>query len=111
MKLLINDALTWARALSDGPAELQAHRDALQHIRETFAKFSVYHQVEVTNTHTLLRVLAQKVTLVDKDMNELFYDALDVLFEYRLRYAALGGEGCEFAMELEGAVQRCTSAL
>lgn len=47
-----------------------------------------------------LVIPAQKVTLDEWRMNELFNEYLMYLPRVSIKYAALGGTGCDFALEL-----------
>ena len=46
----------------------------------------------------LFEIPNQKITLDEQDMNELFYECLHVLLDYRVEYSALGGKGCGFSL-------------
>lgn len=66
---------------------------------EILSQYSVSHKIiRIGNTLTYT-VFAQKIVLDEISMNDLFCNCFDI-FNYGLRYMALGGHGCEFTLEL-----------
>ena len=98
MKLLIDEPLIFVGTFSEDRTTRQAQLALLNSVVELLRKCSVYLEAQLAGPQVRLQVLAQKVMLDEVDMNELFSDALSELFELELRYAALGGAGCDFAM-------------
>lgn len=102
MKLLINEALDWRKSFPAGMTaeDRESYRLWLEHVDDVLKRFTVFRDLEVGATEARLRIDVQKVNLPEEEMNTLFHDALMQLFDFRLHYAALGGEGCGFSMEL-----------
>lgn len=102
MKLLINQPLHWATTFNPGASddELEDIREDYRAIGESLRRLGVNATCIVMESGVSLDIYVQKVTLEEQDMNDLFFNVLNVLFELEVRYAALGGQGCDFAMTL-----------
>lgn len=105
MKLLINDDLAWAgKLVAETPAEYrEAEIEAFRYMEDVARKFSLYGKFEIRGDILEVKIPAQKVTLDEVGMNELFADLLTELFAIEIKYAALGGAGCGFAFDLASA--------
>lgn len=101
MKLIIEKDLVTFHEVnsvsSNDMEEIVAVLERYNDMSDIADKLGVRHVFELRPDGVHLRVNAQKVTLEEVDMNYLFSDVL-CWFGYTLRYAALGGEGCDFAM-------------
>lgn len=108
MKLLIQKDLAYAwTAPKDLTSEGLAHTLEYFHDLEQLAKkYAVSRKFVFGPTSVTIDISAQKITLDQFDMNTLFADFLTELFEVQIRYAALGGAGCDFSMEIVSAAPR-----
>lgn len=107
MKLLIDVPLSWKL---DFDAHAHAEENFLQqeHYQSLVAvarRASLGGKYTVDNKGVAFIIHAQKVTLDEADMNELFSDFFSELFTFKLEYAAIGGKGCRFTMSMSDAVQ------
>lgn len=101
MKLLLNEDLVWT---SDVPEPVKSEfAEFLQSLEAVARKMSVHASFELGEARAKVTIPAQKISLDDIAMNELFDSLLNELFNLELRYATLGGTGCEFAIEVTGA--------
>lgn len=64
-------------------------------------KFSITYGVDHNEDHGMytINVLAQKCSLDSIDTNTLFSEILN-LFDYSIKYASLGGEGCNMSISV-----------
>lgn len=90
MKLLIQDNLY----IHDLDVETIKN---LQKVCERFCLWN--NEIKQSNGQYTLEIVDQKVTLEEWSMNELFHEVL-CFTEHDLTYAALGGEGCDFSIEI-----------
>jgi hypothetical protein len=108
MKLLIDEDLVFTQAFPPEfpEAEFDAECEYFQQLDALARQYAVAGSFAVTATGVTVIVRAQKVTLDEISMNTLFAEFLSELFIVELRYAALGGAGCDFAMSVVKAVPR-----
>jgi hypothetical protein len=66
-------------------------------ISELFKEYSISHILHENEKEIL--IIPQKVVLTEVDMNYVFSVGF-VRFEYEMEYANIGGEGCDFSLEL-----------
>lgn len=101
MKLLINSPLSYSDVYipSISDEEVEEHQEAFQELLDICDKFGVHYCRDFRQDGIEFDIHVQKVTLDEVSMNQLFAEVLR-LFDYDIRYAALGGAGCDFAIEL-----------
>lgn len=109
MKLLVNSDTT--KYLSDEEYEMVYGEQYLQEMQDWYQQsilpickeYSVAHEFKYSpeQKHHSFTLKSQKITLDEVAMNALFYDAL-MQFGFQIEYAALGGRGCEFSIEIVG---------
>lgn len=68
-------------------------------VSKLFSKYSVKHKIERTDNAFVLTIPVQKIVLDEKQMNDLFYNAF-YLVDYKMKYGQLGGEGCDFSIDI-----------
>lgn len=102
MKLLINTELTYSVTFNPSVSEddWDEYSDYFYCIQEVLDKYNVSSDLNMMASGASIWIEAQKITLDDIAMNHLFSDVLYELFSFKLDYAWLGGEGCEFSMRL-----------
>ena len=103
MKLLIQDDLYYVETLypSISDEEYESIGDMLECVKEILGRLGVYYSIENKESYFSVRIPAQKVSLVEEDMNELFADVLyDFPFGFSMKYGFLGSKGCEFSLEI-----------
>lgn len=98
MKLLINNDFEHSFKL-----DYPEHFDDLtvvvqQRLRNEFCVFCALNKI--SETEATFKLLAQKITLDSTDMNTVLYLLGYSGIEFKLRYAALGGEGCDLTLEM-----------
>jgi hypothetical protein len=106
MKLLIDETLNWTLPLSVAPSDSERHTAArvVQDLVDTLKKFSVYCQLQTDGPAITVRIEAQKVTLGEDDMNELFQNGLFSMFDLTLGYSAISST--DFCMQVLSATPR-----
>jgi len=108
MKLLIQKDLYFRVPL---PADLsdeqvEAEEEYYNSLRDVAKRYSLSLRMSCTyGGHVEFAIPAQKVTLDEVAMNHFFHDFLTELFDIEVEYAPLGGEGCDFVLELVKAEQ------
>jgi len=102
MKLLIQHDLRWSSRFDPGMSaeELANEREFFESLKEMADRFCLFGKYEILDDSVDFLIHAQKVTVDEYAMNELFAAFLDELFKLEVEYAALGGAGCDFALEL-----------
>ena len=70
-----------------------------EYIEKLLKDFSIYHKFNHTETGCELAIPVQKIVLDEWQMNHFFHDVL-FYFKYRVDYAHLGGEGCDFSLDV-----------
>lgn len=102
MKLLIQQDLHWSSKFDPSLSadELANEREFFAALKDLAKRFSLWGKYEIHDDCVNFRIHAQKVTIDEVAMNEFFSDFLTELFKVEVEYAALGGAGCDFAMEL-----------
>jgi len=75
--------------------DLKAECEFTKEITSILEDYSVYHKINENEVH----IPPQKVILSEIDMNHLFSDIF-IYFTYLLRYGEIGGDGCDFSLEL-----------
>jgi len=102
MKLLIQQDLHWSSKFdpSLSAEELANEREFFEALKDLAKRFSLWGKYEILDDSVDFRIHAQKVTVDEVAMNEFFADFLTELFKVEVQYAALGGAGCDFALEL-----------
>lgn len=74
--------------------------DLKSFVKELKQKFGVISYYLFGNTESKVTIPVQKICLDETDMNELFHDYL-YLFDYSIKYSALGGKDCDFAIAIK----------
>ena len=100
MKVIIQEKLTTA-IYEDPDSTAQDYKDNEEFwkfITSMLDGFAVHYKLEYKLGCWLFEIPVQKITLDEQDMNELFYECLHVLLDYRVEYSALGGKGCGFSL-------------
>lgn len=102
MKLLIQQDLYWSSKFNPNLSaeELANERAFFVALKEMAERYSLWGKYEIHDDSVDFRIHAQKVTVDEVAMNAFFADFLSELFEVDVKYAALGGAGCDFALEL-----------
>lgn len=90
MKALIQEALT---------ATFDREDEGAMFFEETLNRFGVHYQTVMDSTTCAITIPVQKIVLDEYNMNTLFHEVL-CFIEHSLIYAPLGGEGCDFAVEI-----------
>ena len=102
MKLLVQENLsTVVYDDSDYTAEeSELEEEFWEFIRSLLDGYSVTYRLDYDPDIKgyLFEIPVQKITLDEQGMNELFYECLHVLLDYRVEYSALGGKGCGFSL-------------
>lgn len=78
----------------------ETESDLKAFVKELNKKFGVISYYLFGNTESKVTIPIQKIYLDETDMNELFHDYL-YLFDYSIEYSALGGKGCDFAINVK----------
>lgn len=109
MKILIDEniSLEAPRGYDDPSGNYYEVEASVQRLQRYLRSLGVYHLVHFTDEKVILTLQIQKIVLKDTAMNSLF-SALSSVFEgpFSLRYANLGGDGCEFSLVLVPVGQR-----
>lgn len=105
MKLLIQQDLHWFSKIDPSLTleELENVRVYFHSLKALAKRFSLSGKYEVLDDSIDFHIYAQKVTVDEVAMNEFFADFLTELFDVEVEYAALGGAGCDFALEIKKA--------
>ena len=102
MKLLVQENLsTVVYDDSDNTAENCAvEEEYWKYITSLLDGYSVTYRLDYDPDIKgyLFEIPVQKITLDEQGMNELFYECLHVLLDYRVEYSALGAKGCGFSL-------------
>lgn len=98
MKVLIQDNLSAFLDCTDDSCSTEYK----EYIEKLMNDFSVYHSFEHVEEGYNLTIPAQKIVIPEWEMNQLFHDVL-CYFKYVIEYASLGGEGCDFSIDLYSA--------
>lgn len=103
MKLLINRELTHrlVRGSDYTDEAWDWECDDYVRITETCDSFTVYNRLVATDTQIDFTIGVQKCTLDEMNMNTLMYEVIDYLWSPTIRYAGLGGRGCDFAFAID----------
>ena len=101
MKLIIEntlylDAVVDLTSIHD---DMQDTTDEFNEIADICKRYSINYMLDLREDTTIFAVYPQKITLNEVNMNHVFANIL-YLFTYKIQYAWLGGEGCEFSMSL-----------
>lgn len=100
MKLLIQENLS-AKYFTEPdirPEDAEQDAEFWKGITELLDKYSVYYKLEDKSDCWLFEIPVQKINLSEENMNTLFHEVL-FLLDYELKYAGLGGKGCDFSLE------------
>jgi hypothetical protein len=108
MKFLIQHDLRCATSFDPNWSanELAETKDYYSHLASVASQFCLQGKFEVSPDSASFSIHAQKMTLDERNMNAFFAEFLDELFDIEIRYAKLGGAGCDFSVELVSAVPR-----
>ena len=104
MKLFIQNDIRFTSPV-DPSSTAQDFQDCADNFADMTAickKFGVQYTLKLATTlDDIIEfvILTQKCTLDEFNMNELFAEVL-FLFDYNIVYAANGGRGCDFAIEM-----------
>ena len=100
MKVLVQEKLT--TAIYENPngtaQDYEDDKEFWKFITSMLDGFAVHYNLEHKFGYCLFEIPEQKITLDEHCMNELFYECLHVLLDYRVEYSALGGKGCGFSL-------------
>lgn len=101
MKLLINSTLRYTDSYSPGTSDedIDDLYQSWREVTDLCDKLGVHYMFDAPAGSIVFYVYAQKVTLEESCMNELFADVL-TYFKFNLEYAHLGGRGCDMALTL-----------
>jgi len=108
MKLLIDQDL-WYRFVASKHEDEKIDEEAITanlDLVEKLKKYSCYVHRKITPEVVEFRVLAQKCTLEEFEMNALL-TYLGELFDLRVEYYPLGGLGCGICLKITHAVAYC----
>ena len=100
MKVLVQEKLT--TAIYENPngtaQDYEDDKEFWKFITSMLDGFAVHYNLEHKFGYWLFEIPEQKITLDEHCMNELFYECLHVLLDYRVEYSALGAKGCGFSL-------------
>ena len=101
MKLLVQEKLSvvYEEEADSNNSDFENTAEFWKYITDLLDSFSVHYNLEHRSDYWLFEIPEQKINLSEQNMNKLFFECL-YLLEYNLEYAALGGAGCDFALEL-----------
>lgn len=102
MKLLVQEKLSvvFTEEPDSTAQDIADSAEFWKYITDLLDSCSVYYNLEQRSDYWLFEIPAQKITLDEFCMNELFYECFNVLLDYRLEYSALGGKGCDFSLRM-----------
>lgn len=80
--------------------DLNDGKEIFEEIAVLLNSFSVQHKIDITETIIQFAIYQQKVTLDEFAMNTLFYDVINIYFDYDIAYSYLGGKGCDFSINI-----------
>jgi hypothetical protein len=101
VKLLINKNITIV--CNHGPSEVkQGNLEYIRELHDLLTMWAIWHSYDIVDNSTVLVITVQKITLTEYDMNLLFYEILATI-PLSIKYAGLGGAGCDFALSVEPA--------
>jgi hypothetical protein len=97
MKLLIDTKLVYSETYSIELDDIEALRAGWYEITEICDKLGIQYFFDDPEGSIEFKIYAQKITLDEIAMNELFADIL-TYFQFKIKYAAIGGTGCDMAL-------------
>ncbi len=103
MKLLIQDDLQYTETYYPGitDEDYELNSESLLETGKILKSLGVSYNIENKESYFTITIYTQKVNLDESNMNWLFFDVLyDFPFKFKLKYAHLGGKGCEFSLEI-----------
>lgn len=81
------------------PTDWQDTVEYWESIQTDLRRYGVYHQLTVVDRSVRITIEPQKVSIGEISMNHLI-SVMREFLNFGIGYAALGGEGCDFAIEV-----------